>query len=918
MENNTTPDFFDELMAEGGGDWLKRNFHNYTHSTSENSFDLFHQGKPYSKGLVKLEKGMNPSQKAMQIRNAVHRVTAAMAQLNPAKTRNLDVSFSSGTSYSNNNKQKVVIDVEPFSTENAPIFSGDDNKALDATLGFAVHEMLHLLKTEIGFQHPPQGYTGTKGQQRQQATIRHLFWNTIEDERIEKWGGDNVPGYMPYVAAAKRYAFEKYKATKEQQQMAAAMQDPAMAEVLEFANTVYNFIRYPGALERDEVNKYEKELRELQKAMTPFPDNERQVNAIADKIYRMIEDKVLQMTEPPEQQGDGQGGDSDDQQQGQDGDQKGEGKGGGQSKDDKKDPNQKDDQQQQGGGKGKQDKQDKDDDQDGDGQDDQNQQSGGGSGKQDKKDDGDQKEQEGGGSGEKDKDDQKEDKSKGGGKSQKQDKSDDEEENGDDGDDEQDTGEGEGEGEDDENESGDDNEGDDENDGEGDDDQSDDTDDQDGEDGEDDQSDKDDDGDGEGDDETDDSDKDETDDEGDDSDQQDQQSNGGDSQQSGNSPVQPTTGNQDQPLSPEELQERQEKIREKLAEFMEKALGAQDLSAQVEQQSDQKAANALRTSTSEVGRAERTSKEDLNPVDAQPEDFGTRAHEFPQTDHLKSHYLPIEWIDKGKVSSLNEARGLINYRSALADVASYAAALRRKLERLNRNHRQTNYGLFEGELDETRLADTRARSPFKNFYKEEFDVKNPGAVIGLLLDESGSMNSEQEISRRIAVLFERATDKLNGIDLYVYGHTTGGYKPDDASTMMFKYFEGRKTGKPEKLGMISAHSNNRDGHAILETGLRMRRLVGNQKQKIILFVVSDGEPSASTPPGFDGISYTKKCVEYLEKYQNMDIIHIAIRKNIPSAKMGFKKFVAFTNFATLVRDMGGLLEKIVKQANTVK
>ena len=885
MENNNAPDFYDELMSEDGGDWLKRNFHHYTHSTSENSFDLFHEGKPYSKGLVKLEKSMKPAHKAAQIRNAVHRVTSAIATLNPAKTRNLDVSFASGVSYANS-KQKVVIDVQPFSPENAHIFSGDDNKALDATLGFAVHEMLHLLQTETGFQHPPQGYTGTKGQQRQQAMVRHLFWNTVEDERIEKWGGDNVPGFMPYVAAAKRFSFEKYKAEKEQQQMAAAMQDPAMAEVLEFANTVYNFIRYPGALERDEVNKYEKELRELQKSMTPFPTTEREVNAIADKIYRMIEDKVLQMTEPPEQKGDGQGGDSDDQQQ-------------------------------QGGGSGK-DKQDKQDDKDGDGKDDK-QQSGGGSGKQDKKDDGDEK-QDGGGSGDDQKDDQQQDdKSKGGGKSNKPQKSDDDDEQGDGEDeDEKESGDGDENDGEDEQEGGDDQDGDDEQDGDGDEQDDDTQDDEDGQDGDDDDKDSDDeDGDGDESDDSENEKHDDGEDEGDDGDKSENKNNGGDPQQSGDAPVQPTTGNQDKPLTPEELEKRQEEIREKLAEFMQKALGAQDLSEQVKEQNDQKAANALRTSTSEVGRAERTSKEDLNPIDANPEDFGTRAHEFPQTDHLKSHHIPIEWIDKGKISDLNKARGIINYKSALSDVASYAAALRRKLERLNRNHRQTNYGLFEGELDETRLADTRARTPFKNFYKEEFDVKNPGAVIGLLLDESGSMNSEQEIARRIAVLFERATDKLNGIDLYVYGHTTGGYKPDEPSTMMFKYYEGRKTGDATKLGMISAHSNNRDGHAILETGLRMRRLLGNQKQKIIMFVVSDGEPSASVPQGFDGISYTKKCVEYLEKYQNMEIIHIAIRKGIPSHKM-FKKFVAFTNFATLVRDMGGLLEKIVKEANTVK
>ena len=79
---------------------------------------------------------------------------------------------------------------------------------------------------------------------------------------------------------------------------------------------------------------------------------------------------------------------------------------------------------------------------------------------------------------------------------------------------------------------------------------------------------------------------------------------------------------------------------------------------------------------------------------------------------------------------------------------------------------------------------------------------------------------------------------------------------------------------------------------------------------IILFMISDGEPSASVPAGYDGKTYTRKAVTAVQKSANTTVVHIAIEEGIPSHTM-FDHFVSFTDHDKLVLDIGNLLKKIM-------
>jgi nitric oxide reductase activation protein len=129
------------------------------------------------------------------------------------------------------------------------------------------------------------------------------------------------------------------------------------------------------------------------------------------------------------------------------------------------------------------------------------------------------------------------------------------------------------------------------------------------------------------------------------------------------------------------------------------------------------------------------------------------------------------------------------------------------------------------------------------------------------------------------------------------------------ATWINVYYEGRKKSDRKALGKIHNHATNRDGHAILEVVGRMRTKVP-ANMPIILFMISDGEPSASVPDGYSGVTYTKKAVNVVEKYSNTQVIAIAIDEGIPMSDM-YNTYLELTDQNKLVRDLGLILKKII-------
>lgn len=300
---------------------------------------------------------------------------------------------------------------------------------------------------------------------------------------------------------------------------------------------------------------------------------------------------------------------------------------------------------------------------------------------------------------------------------------------------------------------------------------------------------------------------------------------------------------------------------------------------------------------------------------SQVSDRTSFSHIYPSTENLNTSEMAVIYQDAKELHTSEN-----HYDRALQEVRTYASSLRAKIQQLNRNQTTTTRGLSEGDFDDVMLVDAIIGS--KNVYKEEHQIRNRGACIGLLIDESGSMEwgGRWFEAMKIAVMFERALEGVNNVDFYCYGHTTGssfnsGSSYEDA-TLINVYYEGRKNSDRKILGKIHNHNTNRDGHAILEVVGRMRQKI-DKNMPIILFMISDGEPSASVPHGYNGKSFTKKAVNTVEKFANATVLHIAIEPNIPSEDM-FNHYVKLTDHSTLVRDLGNILKKIMlKQQQAV-
>ena len=76
-------------------------------------------------------------------------------------------------------------------------------------------------------------------------------------------------------------------------------------------------------------------------------------------------------------------------------------------------------------------------------------------------------------------------------------------------------------------------------------------------------------------------------------------------------------------------------------------------------------------------------------------------------------------------------------------------------------------------------------------------------------------------------------------------------------------------------------------------------------------MLNDGNPNAPTPPGYDDITYTKACVERIEK-TGAKVIQIAVDQAVQSNKM-YTTFVKYTNMATLINDCGNLLYNLLEK-----
>lgn len=236
----------------------------------------------------------------------------------------------------------------------------------------------------------------------------------------------------------------------------------------------------------------------------------------------------------------------------------------------------------------------------------------------------------------------------------------------------------------------------------------------------------------------------------------------------------------------------------------------------------------------------------------------------------------------------------------LAISKGLARAVQQKLKDYQQGGKFTNL-YFGRRIDKNNLVHTDG----KIFYNNRLPQDLPQLSVGVLVDESGSMNSENRsiYARATALILYDFCQQLN-IPITIIGHSDEADFYRKKSTMhFFDYCEFNSIDGRDKYRLmdIKARGCTRDGAALRFIGERLARRPEEQK---ILFVISDGSPWSVNYEGEPAEADIRGIVQEYEK-KGIKTIALAIgddKKDILSI-YGEKRFLDITDLTQLPKTM---------------
>ena len=315
----------------------------------------------------------------------------------------------------------------------------------------------------------------------------------------------------------------------------------------------------------------------------------------------------------------------------------------------------------------------------------------------------------------------------------------------------------------------------------------------------------------------------------------------------------------------------------------------------------------------------------INPEEGESsdEDFKAEFDDFvDDMDESSTPKTDYEWEEEGtatqgnvyfKKANINE-KSKERYKDALTKIDTTKAAVLQKLfARKSKNYEFSMKSMRSGRLDTNKIAEAAQQVP--TIYERFGQVTTSKVCVGVLIDESGSMGgSKIEKAREAAIFINEVFRKMPDVELFIYGHTAD--TTNTGSVDMMVYREKGFITDSFSLGSVAARANNRDGDAIFATAKRMRGQTENQG---LLFVLSDGAPSASDYGGRSAIEDTRKKVLRAQSL-GFQVIQIAIEEHVPSRDM-FDYFIKMTDIKNLPKElvayMSRKVDKLIKEKVTV-
>jgi hypothetical protein len=146
-----------------------------------------------------------------------------------------------------------------------------DGQKIDTFVGLAVHEGCHLKYTDFSqMASEPNGI------------VRNLI-NVLEDERIERLCGEQMPGYANFLKATKYYMFDLYRQRKMEE-----AQRTELPKQVRLLNAILAIIRYPKALGDADLGEFAEVLYDVREVVLDYPATPAAVTSAAKDIYEII------------------------------------------------------------------------------------------------------------------------------------------------------------------------------------------------------------------------------------------------------------------------------------------------------------------------------------------------------------------------------------------------------------------------------------------------------------------------------------------------------------------------------------------------------------------------------------------------------------------------------------------------------
>lgn len=235
---------------------------------------------------------------------------------------------------------------------------------------------------------------------------------------------------------------------------------------------------------------------------------------------------------------------------------------------------------------------------------------------------------------------------------------------------------------------------------------------------------------------------------------------------------------------------------------------------------------AHQMSSQEAVRVLQALQEDNDKANA-----GNCSNEFSQDTVMKyvnDDDSSRENTDSGTFFVVNPEENRTSYTESLNRVRQYVPAVSKVLACKTHEKDFVLRGMPSGKLNPNKLCTLAAGN--KNVFTKQGRVKTSAVSVCLLIDESGSMSSNNRVgtARDAAVLVSEAVMRMKNVRFYCYGYTT---------KQLTVYAEKQTVRRNYRLGSTDATHGTPTGDAMELSFNRIRKIT---QDPILMLVLTDG------------------------------------------------------------------------------